>query len=240
MRVPRRKMMPRMNRPTEYANHNRLTKPRAMLPKPISNRFKPKTTDAMSAIAPNMTTAFTAADSICATTYSAIDSGVMNMLLKLCDHTFHSAPSDIEYCVMRMISHNSVPRYRYCATVGFITVARKRVTKPNTITVISDQNGRSTITSTERAVMYNSCSSTAPMRSSDTAVAPRDLEEHVFEGWFTDVDVDDLDSRMTDVEDGLRNQVLLGGDDHHVARRQGDFGKATLQRACNDSAVALE
>ena len=42
-----------------------------------------------------------------------------------------------------------------------MTVDRNLVTKPKTTTVISDQNGRSTITSTERPVMYTSCSRTA-------------------------------------------------------------------------------
>src|SRR5438477_4740738 len=101
----------------------------------------------------------------------------MNMLLKLWDHTFHNAPSDIEYWVMRMISHISVPRYRYCANVGFITCERNRVTKPKTITVISDQNGRSTMTSTERPVMNASCNRTARTRSSDMAVPSGNLQE---------------------------------------------------------------
>src|SRR5205807_8807032 len=102
--------------------------------------------------------------------------------------TFHIAPSDIEYCVTRMISHINVPRYRYCAIVGLITVDRNRVTNPNTMTVIRDQNGRSTMTSTERPVMNASCSRTARMRSADIAIASRDLQEHVLERWLTDVD----------------------------------------------------
>src|SRR6266540_1667766 len=118
---------------------------------------------------PHKTTALATADSIWAMTYSVIDSGAMNMLLKLCDQTFHSAP--IEYCVMRITSHINVPRYRYLATVTSITVDRNMVTKPKTIAVTSDQKGRSTMTSTERAVMYTSCSSTAQIRLHDSTVA---------------------------------------------------------------------
>src|SRR5262245_3137616 len=97
--------------------------------------LKPNTTAAISATMLNINAAFRAAEIICARTYSSIDSGAMNILLKLCDQTFQSGPSVIEYCEMRTISHSSVPIYRYCAAVGFITDDRKRVTKPNMMTV---------------------------------------------------------------------------------------------------------
>src|SRR5262245_33069151 len=114
---------------------------------------KPKPKAAMSATSRNSSVAFAAGDSIWAMTYSVIDRVVMNMLLKLCDQTFHSTHSDMEYCAMRMISHISVPRYRYCAAVGSMSVDRNLVTKPNKTTVMSDHSGRSTITSTDRAVI---------------------------------------------------------------------------------------
>src|SRR5215204_4759051 len=119
----------------------------------MSNMLKLKATAAINEIMANNTIAFAAAESICATTYSDIASGAMNMLLKLRDQTFHSAPNDIEYCVMRMISHINVPIYRKLATVGSMTVERNMVTKPNTTTVTMDQTGRSTRTSIERAEM---------------------------------------------------------------------------------------
>src|SRR6266702_602987 len=125
-----------------------------------------------------------------------------------------------------------------------MTLDRNRVTNPNTTTVISDHNGRSTSTSTDRAVMYSSCCSTALMRSSDTpvarcevrssdtavasrercstdmAVASRDLQEDVFEGWLLDVDVDNPHATVADLENGLRHQVLLRGDHHHAIPQQ--------------------
>ncbi len=76
------------------------------------NMLKSNSVAATRATRPKRTTAFTAPEMTWASTYSNIDSGVMNMLLKLCDHTFHSTLSDIEYCATRMISHISVPRYR--------------------------------------------------------------------------------------------------------------------------------
>src|SRR5258708_7029223 len=114
----------------------------ARVGKPMLKRLKSNRPAAISATNANRTTAFAAADSIWATTYSTIDSGAMNMLLKLCDQTFHNAPSDMEYWVTRMISHIKVPRYRYWAIVGFMTVDKNFVTNPKTITVIKDQNGR--------------------------------------------------------------------------------------------------
>src|SRR5947207_1716336 len=135
----------------------------------MSSKLKPKMNAAIIATIANSTSALTAAESIWASTYSSIDIGAMNMLLKLCDQTFHSAPRDIEYCVTRMISHISVPIYRYWAMVGFITDERNLVTKPKTTTVVSDQKGRSTSTSTDLAVMNTSWSRTAQMRSPETA-----------------------------------------------------------------------
>ena len=46
--------------------------------------------------------------------------------------------------------------YRYWAMVGSMTVDRNFVTKPKTTTVTTDQNGRSTSTSTERPVINTS------------------------------------------------------------------------------------
>ena len=59
------------------------------------------------------------------------------------------------------------------------------------------------------------------MRSSGTALASRDLQEHVLERGFLDVDIDDPDPGVADVEDGLGYVLLLDGDHHHVrAARQ--------------------
>src|SRR5215216_330883 len=197
MRVPMRRMMPRMIRPIEYAKASRLRNNNARLSSPMANRLKPNTKVAITAIKPNNTTALTAPEIICATTYSRMVSGVMNMLVRLRDQTFHNAPSDIEYCAMRMISHSNVPMYRYCATVGFITLDKKRVTNPNTTTVINDQNGRSNITSTERTLMYTSWSSTARMRSADIfSITTGYLQEHVFERGLLDFDVDNAHARV--------------------------------------------
>src|SRR5207253_9892589 len=142
MRVPSRRITPRMNRPIEYANHNKLTNPRPTVPRPILNTLKSKRNAAIEATTANSTSDLAAAEIICATTYSRIESGVINMLLKLCDQTFHSAPNDMEYCVTRMISHISVARQRYCATDGFNSDARKPVQKQNVTAVSSDQQGR--------------------------------------------------------------------------------------------------
>src|ERR1051325_6932404 len=103
-----------------------------MLPKPMVNRSNPNKSDAIKAMSTNSSADLRKPEIICATTYSDIDSGVMNMLVRLRDQIFQSAPTDIEYCVTRMISHMSVPMYRYCATVGLLTVDKKRVTKPKT------------------------------------------------------------------------------------------------------------
>src|SRR5207248_5669440 len=111
-----------------------------------------------------------------------------------------------------------------------ITVDRNRVTNPNTMTVIRDQNGRSTMTSTERPVMNASCSRTARMRSADIAIASRDLQEHVLERWLTDVDVQNADSSFANVEDRLWNILLLSCHGDGVVAFELDILESRVQR----------
>src|SRR6266536_4397997 len=86
-----RRMITKMISTIEYAKHSRFTNSKAGVMKPIANRLKPNTSSAISDTMPNSTTALMAPEIICATTYSVIDNGVMNMLVRLRDQTFQLA-----------------------------------------------------------------------------------------------------------------------------------------------------
>src|SRR5438067_8836762 len=115
------------------------------------------------------------------------------------------------------------------------------VTKPKTTTVISDQNGRSTRTSTERPVMNASCSKTARTRSADMPVASGDLQKHVFQGWLANVDIQHVDPGFADVVDRAGDLRLLSGDDHRtavIANRH--VGEVRAQRTDHGIGLAVE
>src|SRR4051794_8760836 len=114
-----------------------------------------------------------------------------------------------------------------------MTVDRNVVTKPKTTTVIIDQNGRSTITSIDRPVMYASCNRTARTRSNDIdmPVPSRNLQEHVLQRRFPNVDVEHLHPGIADREDRRRNQFLFGIDHDDVLALQLHVAEARAQVA---------
>src|SRR5579859_914140 len=124
--------------------------------------------------------------------------------------------------------------------VGFMTLDRNFVTNPNTTTVISDQNGRSTSTSTDRALMYSSCSKTALMRSGAMAVTSRDLQEHVFQRRLFDVHVADFDLGVGDRENSCRHARGVGGDDYLGRAWELDIRIRRAQRLDHSLRIAAE
>src|SRR5205823_12663223 len=90
------------------------------------------------------------------------------------------------------------------------------------------------------AVMYSSCSNTARIRSNAMAIAPCDLEEHILQRWFANVDVDDVHAGVADLEDSLRNAMFFGGDQHGVVRRQRDVVEIRSQSIDYSSVVTVE
>src|SRR3989304_10228733 len=84
--------------------------------------------------------------------------GATNIFLKLWDHTFQRAPTDIEYWVIRIISHSSIPKSRNLAAVSLTLSVKNVVTKPKAITNTNEKKNKSIITSKLLLVIYSSCS----------------------------------------------------------------------------------
>src|SRR5437016_1757263 len=79
------------------------------------------------------------------------------------------------------------------------------------------------------AVTVRFCPRTGVMRSSTMVVAPRYLQEHVFERRLFDIDVDDAYAGIGDVLDCLGDAVLFGGDDHDVMDGRSNLSEVRTQ-----------
>src|SRR5579884_4055865 len=96
------------------------------------------------------------------------------------------------------------------------------------------------MTSSERRVMYASCSNTPLIRSLHTTASSRDAEEHVFQGRFLDVDAGDPHARLAHLEDEAGDGLLRGVDHHRERLHEPEALDAAPERPLDRAAVAVE
>lgn len=102
---------------------------------------------------PNTRAAFIIPEEACAQKYSVTHIGAINILLKFLDHMFHILPTEIVYCVIRTISHKSIPINKYCAITDFCVPVKYRERNPKRSKLMKEKTNMSKITSYERNVI---------------------------------------------------------------------------------------